>query len=107
MEPLELKYIFEIKNLLDGHKYKLDLVQFRLFKGKEQETYGQLKANNFSNLEVTDTFFESHKLSKLAQEETEMLMAPYILEKKKESRIPLLKPSTSKILDSQTRKTPI
>jgi hypothetical protein len=24
MELLELKYIFEIKNLLDGHKYKLD-----------------------------------------------------------------------------------
>ena len=24
MELLELKYIFEIKSLLDGHKYKLD-----------------------------------------------------------------------------------
>ena len=60
-------------------------------------------------IKLPEQFYKhtSHKLSKLAQEETEMLMAPYRLEKKKESRIPLLKPSTSKILDSQTRKTPI
>ena len=50
---------------------------------RARDYYRQLKANNFSNLEIIDTFLKSHKLSKLAQEETENVNGSISTKKKK------------------------